>query len=165
MHELTIEPLTEQHWPAVREIYLEGIRGGNATFEQSTPAWSEWDVRHLATCRLIARSGEAILAWAALSAVSSRHVYKGVAEVSIYVASRAQGHGIGSKLLTALIAASEQNGLWTLQAGVFPENVSSIRLHERAGFRVVGIRKKLGCMHGRWRDIVLLERRSVIVGL
>ena len=106
-----------------------------------------------------------MLAWAALSAVSTRRVYSGVAEVSIYVADRARGRGIGTQLLRALVKASEQNGIWTLQAGIFPENTASIKLHERAGFRVVGIRERLGCMNDRWRDIVLMERRSAVVGV
>lgn len=158
-------PMTEQDWPAVREIYLQGIATGNATFEKSAPAWKEWDERHLKSCRLVGRIDDRILGWAALSPVSSRCVYGGVAEVSIYVAEDARGHGVGRRLLAALVDASEQNGIWTLQAGIFPENQASIRLHQQVGFRIVGRRERLGCMNGVWRDIVLMERRSAVVGV
>lgn len=149
-------------WPAVRAIYEEGIATGNATFEISAPEWSEWDARHLTHSRLVARQGCAIAGWAALSPVSSRPVYRGVAEVSIYVAERARGRGIGRTLLAALIGESEQHGIWTLQAGIFPENTASIELHQRCGFRIVGRRERIGqTADGRWRDTILLERRSV----
>jgi L-amino acid N-acyltransferase YncA len=152
-------------WPAVRAIYLEGIATGNATFEQTAPTWEKWDAGHLPDSRIVARSDAgAVLGWAALSSVSSRCVYAGVSEVSIYVAEGARGYGIGRHLMSRLIAASEANGIWTLQAGIFPENVASIALHERAGFRVVGRRERLGQMNGRWRDVVLMERRSATVG-
>jgi L-amino acid N-acyltransferase YncA len=160
-----LAPMTELHWSAVREIYLQGIATGNATFEQSAPEWNEWDERHLKSCRLVALLDGKVAGWAALSPVSSRCVYGGVAEVSIYVAEEARGCGFGRQLLTALVDASEQNGLWTLQAGIFPENQASVKLHEQAGFRIVGRRERLGCMNGRWRDIVLMERRSVVVGV
>jgi len=160
-----VASMAERDWPAVREIYLQGIATGNATFEQSAPEWKEWDQRHLPSCRLVGRLENRIVGWAALSPVSSRCVYGGVAEVSIYVAEDARGHGVGRQLLSALVDASEQNGIWTLQAGIFPENEASIRLHEQAGFRVLGTRERLGCMNGRWRDIVLLERRSAVVGV
>jgi L-amino acid N-acyltransferase YncA len=159
-----IVPMTEQHWEAVREIYEQGIATGNATFETSLPDWKEWNERHLPTCRLAALADGKVLGWAALSRVSSRRVYKGVAEVSIYVADEARGRGIGRKLLSALVEASEQNGIWTLQAGILAENVVSIGLHQRAGFRIVGTRERIGCRDGRWRDTVLMERRSVVVG-
>jgi phosphinothricin acetyltransferase len=149
---------------AVRAIYLEGIATGNATFEQAAPEWNKWDAGHLAGGRMVARSQGDVLGWAALSAVSSRCVYAGVAEVSIYIAERALGRGVGSQLMSGLIAGSEEAGIWTLQAGVFPENVASIALHERMGFRIVGKRERLGQMNGRWRDVVLMERRSAIVG-
>ncbi len=158
-----IAPMTEQHWEAVREIYAQGIATGNATFEQTVPEWAEWDARHLPSCRLVSFLGAEVVGWAALSRVSTRRVYEGVAEVSIYIAEQAQGQGIGKQLLAALIAESERNGIWTLQAGILSENTSSIRLHQRAGFRIVGIREKIGCMDGRWRDTVLMERRSVVV--
>lgn len=160
-----IVPMTQQHWEAVREIYAQGIATGNATFEQAVPAWKEWDSRHLATCRLVAHLGTEVLGWAALSRVSARRVYEGVAEVSIYVADQAQGQGIGSRLLAALVAESEQNGIWTLQAGIFPENAASMRVHQQAGFRVVGTRERIGCMDGRWRDTMLMERRSAVIGV
>ena len=160
-----IAPMTEQDWPAVREIFLQGIATGNATFEQAAPEWKEWSERHLPSCRLVARLENRIVGWAALSPVSSRCVYGGVAEVSIYVAEGARGCGVGRQLLDALVNASEQSGIWTLQAGIFPENEASIHLHQEAGFRIVGRRERLGCMNGQWRDIVLMERRSAVVGL
>jgi L-amino acid N-acyltransferase YncA len=161
----SIEPLRAGDWEAVRTIYLEGIATGNATFAQSAPEWDIWDSGHLKTCRLAARSGGSILGWAALSPTSARCVYAGVAEVSIYVAERARGCGIGIALLDALILQSELNGIWMLQAGIFPENEPSIRLHKRAGFRIVGVRERLGQMNGRWRDVVLMERRSSVAGV
>ena len=156
--------MNPRDWPVVREIYLEGIRTGNATFETSAPEWEKWDAGHLPSCRWVARTGNDLLGWAALSPVSGRCVYAGVAEVSVYVAERARGQGIGLKLLTSLVEASEQADIWTLQAGIFPENVASIEMHRRCGFRIVGTREKIGCMDGRWRDVVLMERRSSITG-
>jgi L-amino acid N-acyltransferase YncA len=152
-------------WPAVRAIYLEGIATGNATFEQTAPEWDKWDAGHLPAARIVARSADgAVLGWAALSGVSSRCVYAGVAEVSIYVAERSRGLGVGRELIKRLITDSEAAGIWTLQAGIFPENIASIALHQRAGFRVVGRRERLGQMNGRWRDVVLMERRSAVAG-
>lgn len=162
---LSIEPMKPVDWDAVRAIYLEGIATGDATFEQSAPDWGQWDAGHLACCRLVARSHCAVVGWAALSPVSRRAVYRGVAEVSVYVAACARRQGVGIALLSNLVAASEQEGIWTLQAGIFPENIASVDLHKRAGFRVVGIRERLGAMDGRWRDVVLLERRSALVGI
>jgi len=162
---IAISEMVEQDWGAVRAIYLEGIATGHATFEKSAPDWSTWDSGHLQFCRFVARSGPEVLGWAALSPVSNRCVYGGVAEVSIYVADRARGRKIGSKLLGVLIEASECNGIWTLQAGIFPENVASIELHKRASFRIVGLRERLGCMDGQWRDVILMERRSAITGI
>jgi L-amino acid N-acyltransferase YncA len=161
----TIDAMAAIDWAQVRAIYLEGIASGNATFEMGAPEWDAWDAAHLQTCRFVARSGESILGWAALSPVSGRCVYAGVVEVSVYVRARARGRGIGKVLLDALVAACEQNGIWTMQAGIFPENVPSVALHERAGFRIVGRRERLGAMNGRWRDVLLLERRSRIVGV
>lgn len=158
-------PLTRDDWDAVRAIYLEGIATGNATFEKSAPDWEQWNAGHLPTCRLVARAGGETLGWAALSPVSGRCVYGGVAEVSVYVAERARGRGVGFRLLSALVAGSETNRIWTLQAGIFPENQASIAIHHKAGFRTVGVRERLGCMDGRWRDVVLLERRSAVVGV
>jgi phosphinothricin acetyltransferase len=161
---ILIEPLTADHWEAVRSIYLQGIATGNATFQQTVPDWQEWDTGHLPTCRLVARSEGEIAGWAALSPVSRRPVYRGVAEVSIYVAESARGCSIGAMLMARLIADSEAEGIWTLQAGIFPENTASIELHAKAGFRVVGTRSRLGSMNGRWRDVVLMERRSLVAG-
>lgn len=160
-------PLTAAHWPAVCAIYAEGLATGHATFATEPPTWAAWDASHLPTCRLVATAPaepNAVLAWAALSPVSSRCVYGGVAEVSVYVAAKARGRGMGRTLLAALVAASEQQGLWTLQAGIFPENTASVRLHEAAGFRQVGRRERIGQLRGQWRDTLLLERRSAVVG-
>lgn len=153
-----------EDWEAVRAIYLDGIATGNSTFEQSAPDWQTWDQGHLPYCRLVARAGSELLGWTALSPVSRRQVYAGVAEFSIYVAERARGRGIGAALLKALIDGSEREGIWTLQSGIFPENTASLELCRRFGFRVVGTRERIGCMAGRWRDVVLLERRSNIAG-
>ena len=162
---LAIKPLSPGDWDAVRRIYLEGIATGNATFEQSAPEWDKWDTGHLKTCRLVARAEDDVLGWAALSPVSGRCVYAGVTEVSVYVAERARGRGVGNALMTALIRESEQNGIWTLQAGIFPENAASIKLHQRSGFRLVGTRERPGQLNGSWRDVVLMERRSKTVGV
>jgi len=162
---ISVEPLLADDWPAVRAIYLEGIATGDATFEQSAPDWHIWDLGHLPTARIVARSNGDVLGWAALSPVSGRCVYAGVAEVSVYVAERARGRGVGRALLSQLVADSEAAGIWTLQAGIFPENAASIHLHASAGFRIVGTREHLGCMNGRWRDVMQMERRSVVVGV
>lgn len=166
-----------EHWPTVREIYGEGIATGNATFETELPDWEKWDSSHLRICRLIAlgkppafehvaqSSSLHVLGWAALSQVSGRQVYRGVAEVSVYVAHAARGRGVGKSLLQALLQESEVNGIWTLQAGIFPENAASIGLHKSCGFQEVGIRRRIGKLADTWRDVVLLERRSVKVGL
>lgn len=162
---MTITKLLAEHWPAVKAIYEEGIATGNATFQASAPEWSAWDGAHLPHSRLVALSADtgAVVGWAALSAVSARAVYAGVAEVSVYIAAGCRGQKIGEGLLGMLITESEQNGIWTLQAGIFPENVASLRIHARCGFRQVGYRERIGQMHGVWRDTVLLERRSRIV--
>jgi L-amino acid N-acyltransferase YncA len=159
------KPITENDYQAIAEIYLQGIATGYATFQTEAPEWEVLDKSHLSFCRLAVFEGEEMLGWAALSPVSSRCVYGGVAEVSIYVASNARGKGIGKKLLAQLIKESEENGLWTLQSGIFPENIGSIKLHEDMGFRKIGYREKIGNMNGVWRDNVILERRSKIVGL
>jgi L-amino acid N-acyltransferase YncA len=161
---ITIEPLADQHWEAVRSIYLQGIATGNATFQQTAPDWKEWDAGHLRTCRMVAQSEQEVVGWAALSPVSNRPVYRGVAEMSIYVAEKARGRGVGKRLMARVIVESEAAGIWTLQAGIFPENAASIKLHTNAGFRIVGTRSRLGSMNGRWRDVVLLERRSLTAG-
>jgi phosphinothricin acetyltransferase len=161
----TIKPMAQEHWPEVLRIYLEGIATGNATFETEAPSWEKWDSGHRATCRLIAQRDSIVLGWAALSPVSSRCVYAGVAEVSVYVAEIARGMGIGKSLLAALIESSENSGVWTLQAGIFPENTASIALHKSFGFREVGRRERIGKMGDSWRDVVLLERRSKRAGI
>jgi len=160
----TLAPLQPFDWAAVARIYQQGIDTGDATFEAEVPSWESWDERHLPVGRLVARGNGDVLGWAALSGVSERCVYRGVAEVSVYVAAEARGRGIGRALLEKLVEASEAAGLWTLQAGIFPENRASLRLHEICGFRRVGIRERLGQLAGRWRDVVLLERRSGVVG-
>jgi L-amino acid N-acyltransferase YncA len=161
---VAIEQMGEENWPAVREIYAEGIATGDATFEERPPSWQEWDREHLRECRLVARRGERIVGWAALAPVSTRHAYRGVAEVSLYVAGPERGGGVGEALGKALVEASEQAGVWTLEGWIFPENRASLALCESLGCRVVGVRKRLGKMGDRWRDVLLLERRSSIVG-
>jgi phosphinothricin acetyltransferase len=165
-----IDRFMPEDWEEVRAIYQEGIATGHATFEAEAPEWGKWDSAHLPDPRLVARAGSGIMGWAALSRVSPREVYSGVAEVSLYVRRDHQGKGFGSALLAALVKASEQKGIWTLQAGIFPENVSSIELHKQHGFRVLGMREKVGKMAfgeyaGRWRDVVLMERRSKVTGM
>ncbi len=152
----------ENHWPAIKEIYIEGIATGNATFEQacSIGEYREWIAKKIEGSVFIFKENNIILGWSALSSVSDRCVYEGVAEVSVYVAGHAKGRGIGIILLQQLIDFSEENNIWTLQAGIFPENKASIALHKKLGFREVGIREKLGKMEGQWRDVVLMERRS-----
>ena len=162
-----IEELRREHWEQVRAVYLEGLATGHATFETEAPEWEVWDAAHLPFARLVARSnveGGEVLGWAALSPVSRRRVYEGVAEVSVYVAERARGGGVGLALLRALVEESERRGVWTLQAGIFPENAASLVLHARCGFREVGRRERIGKLEGRWRDTLLLERRSERVG-
>jgi len=149
----------------VLRIYQEGLATGDATFETEAPEWERWNAGHRKDCRLIACEGERVLGWAALSPVSARKVYSGVAEVSVYVAAEAHGRGVGTDLLGALIEASEEAGVWTLQASIFPENEASLRLHEKRGFRRLGVRERIACHRGRWRDTVILERRSGRVGL
>ncbi len=161
---VAIEPLQPEHWQAVARIYAQGIATGNATFETEVPSWERWDASHLPDQRLVVlRAGE-LVGWAALSPVSDRCVYGGVAEESVYVAEEARGQGVGRALLEALVESSEAAGIWTIETGIFPENEASVRLHERVGFRVVGVRKRLGKHHGVWRDVLLLERRSPRIG-
>jgi L-amino acid N-acyltransferase YncA len=167
----SIVPMSSDHWPVVCEIYAEGIATGNATFETQIPDWNKWDNSHRKDCRLVAvqesseqGSGSTVLGWAALSPVSARAVYTGVAEVSVYVSASARALGIGRSLLDVLIRESETNGVWTLQAGIFPENIPSIALHKKYGFREVGKRQRIGNLAGVWRDVLLLERRSGNVG-
>jgi L-amino acid N-acyltransferase YncA len=160
-----IDSMRSDDWEQVSAIYQEGIATGHATFETNAPNWEQWDVGHLAVCRLVARDGAKILGWAALSAVSRRQVYAGVAEVSVYIGTESRGQGVGDKLMAALVAASEEHGIWTLQASIFPENQASVALHLKHGFRELGRRKRIAKLHGVWRDTVVLERRSRAVGL
>jgi phosphinothricin acetyltransferase len=163
---MRVDAMSSDDWPAVRDIYEAGIATGEATFQTEAPAWDAWDAAHLETCRLVARDEDGtLIGWAALGRVLARPVYAGVAEVSVYVAAGARGQGVGRRLLTALIDASERDGRWTLQASIFPENEASVRLHEQCGFRVVGRRERIARQYGRWRDTLLLERRSSVVGL
>jgi L-amino acid N-acyltransferase YncA len=161
---MKIEKLNESHYLSVKEIYLEGIATGHATFQTDAPAWNEWDKSHLIHSRIVVADGNNIAGWAALTPVSGRCVYAGVAEVSVYVAAVCRGKGVGDLLLKELIKESEANAIWTLQAGIFPENEASLNLHEKNGFRIVGTREKVGKMNSVWRDTVLLERRSKIIG-
>jgi phosphinothricin acetyltransferase len=160
---ITVEPLTAAEWPAVRAIFEEGIAFGDATFETQAPSWETWDTGHLAEHRFAAHRDGEVVGWAALSLVSERCVYSGVAEVSVYVEERARGQGVGRALLGALVRSSEAAGIWTVQAGIFPENEASLGLHRACGFRIVGVRAAIGKHHGVWRDVVLLERRSAEV--
>lgn len=160
-----IDSMQPEDAEQVLAIYAEGIVTGQATFETNTPNWEQWDAGHLAICRLVARNKETVFGWAALSAVSRRQVYAGVAEVSIYISELARGRGAGNALMAALVEASEANGFWTLQSSVFPENQASIALHLKYGFRKLGRRERIAKLHGVWRDTVLLERRSRTVGV
>ena len=158
-----LRPLEAADWPAVRDIYRQGMRAGLATFEVEAPTWQAWDAAHHAEQRLVAEIGDRVVGWATLAPVSPRRVYAGVAEDSVYVASDAQGQGVGGALLSALVAGAEAAGIWTIEAGIFPENGASIAMHQRCGFRIVGVREKLGRRDGLWRDVLLLERRSALV--
>ncbi len=160
-----IHRMSLHNWEQVRSIYIEGIQTGNATFQTEAPSWDEWDSAHVKTCRLVMIYRDKVIGWAALSPVSSRCVYAGIAEVSVYLAQDHRAKGIGVILMEELIRCSEQNGFWTLQSGIFPENRASLAVHKRCGFREIGVRKKVGKMNGTWRDTVLVERRSEIVGV
>ena len=162
MNPVALREMTASDWDAVRAIYLEGIATGHATFETNAPEWERWDAAHRADCRLVAEGELGVVGFAVLSPVSARQVYAGVAEVSVYVAQHARGAGVGAALLSELVRASEAAGIWTLQAGIFPENAASLALHGRLGFRVVGTRERIGRRDGRWRDVVLMERRSAL---
>lgn len=165
MIEIKIEKMSDDLWEDVKRIYLAGIATKNATFEHQSPDWDKWDKAHRKDCRFIARIDNKIAGWAALSNVSERCVYSGVAEVSVYVDPEYMRQGIGDQLMNSLIKGSESNGIWTLQAGIFPENISSIKLHEKYGFRIIGVREKIGKMDDKWRDVFLLERRSKKTGI
>jgi L-amino acid N-acyltransferase YncA len=162
---IDLRPLVPEDWDAVRTIYREGVATGNATFEEDAPPWAEWDAGHLPNCRFVAVCRGKVAGWAVLSPVSSRAVYAGVAEVSVYVGADFRGMGVGRTLLTALVEQSERDGIWTLQAGIFPENEGSLALHRSMGFREFGRRERIGWMNNRWRDVLLLERRSPKVGV
>ena len=151
-------------WPAVRAIYEQGIATGQATFETDAPSWQEWDANHLLDLRLVAEEDGEVIGWAALSPVSRRPCYAGVAEGSVYVAEEARGRGVGTALLERLLADADDAGFWTIQTSIFPENVASIALHTRCGFRVVGTRERIARLAGAWRDTVLLERRGDLAG-
>lgn len=165
VQDLIILPLQAHHWPDVKRIYEEGILTGNATIETTAPSWEVWDSRHFPDCRIIALHHKLMAGWAALTIVSSRTAYRGVGEVSIYISEKFRGIGIGNSLMKSLIEESEGNNYWTLQANIFIENISSINLHQKFGFREVGIREKFGKHKGRWRDVMLMERRSLISGV
>lgn len=153
------------HWPAVAQIYKQGIDTGFATFEKEVPSYEQWNKNHILRCRLVALRDDKVEGWAALSPVSGRCVYGGVAEVSVYIAEKTRGFGLGKLLMEELITASEKEGFWTLQSGIFPENKGSIKLHEKAGFRYLGKRERIGQLDGIWKDNLLFERRSKIIGI
>jgi L-amino acid N-acyltransferase YncA len=155
-----VRELRHEDWPAVKAIYEQGIAGGDATFETDAPSWEAWDRTHLEGHRLVALEDENVIGWAALTPVSERCVYAGVAENSVYVADSAQGRGVGRALLEELVRRAEEDGIWTIQTGIFPENEASLELHKRCGFRVVGTRERIGQLHGVWRDVVFMERRA-----
>jgi L-amino acid N-acyltransferase YncA len=161
---IKLELMKPSDWEAVKDIYEEGIATGNATFQQSAPTWEEWNNSHLQHSRIVAKEEDNVVGWAALTPVSGRCVYAGVAEVSVYVSDKVRGRGLGKQLLQKLIEESEENGIWTLQAGIFPENTPSIKIHEASGFRIFGTRERIGKMNGVWRDNLQLERRSKVVG-
>ena len=165
MTKLSIRPMIAIDWDSVAKIYEEGIATGFATFETKIPSYESWDASHMEKCRLVAELNGKIIGWAALSPVSSRCVYGGVAEVSVYISKDARGQGVGKQLLKNLIIESEREGLWTLQSGIFPTNTGSIKLHEAVGFRHIGKRERVGKLNGQWIDNVLFERRSQVVGI
>lgn len=161
---ISIRSMQPDDWPRIRAIFQSGIETGNATFETSPPTFDDWDKSHTRFGRLVATQDDVVVGWAALTPVSNRCVYAGVEEVSVYIDPAFSGKGIGQQLLGALIEESEKNGTWTLQAGIFPENKASVHIHEKQGFRIVGYRERVGKQHGLWRDTLLLERRSNVVG-
>jgi phosphinothricin acetyltransferase len=158
-----VRHLRPSDWPEVARIFGEGIATGNATFETEVPSWAEWSAAHLAEQRFVAERDGRVVGWIALTPVSGRECYAGVAELSVYVAGEARGEGVGAELLAALVESSERAGIWTLQTGAFPENEVSLRLLRRFGFRAVGRQERIGRLHGVWRDVLLLERRSEVV--
>ncbi|MEM8764095.1 MAG: N-acetyltransferase family protein [Bacteroidota bacterium] len=162
---MLIETMLPSDWSSVVRIYEEGIQTGIATFETTAPTYKDWDKAHEASCRLVAKQEDTLMGWAALSQVSSRCVYGGVGEVSIYIGQAHRGKGVGLTLLKALIRESEAAGYWTLQSGIFPENKASIKLHERAGFRFLGKRERIAKINGIWKDNLLFEKRSTRIGV
>jgi phosphinothricin acetyltransferase len=161
-----IEEMTQKYWQGVAEVYLEGINTGKATFQTEIPTWESWSSSHINSCRLVAHLDHKVLGWGALSPTSSRCAYAGGPEVSIYMGEAYRGKGIGTDLLNNLVKLSEENGFWTLQSGIIKENSASIALHKRCGFREIGVREKVGKMsNGVWHDVVLMERRSNVVGV
>ena len=161
----TFDKMHPEDWLGVKGIYKEGIKTGNATFQTEAPEWDEWNENHLQHSRVVVKVNGIIAGWTALSPVSGRCVYGGVAEVSVYVTDDERGKGLGKQLLEKLIEESELNGIWTLQASIFPENIGSLRVHEHSGFRIIGRRERIGEMNGVWRDTILLERRSNRIGI
>ena len=159
-----IENMRDGDWEAVKTIYEEGIATGNATVDTSAPTWELWNSSHRLDCRLVAKESEQVIGWAALSPVSLRNAYSGVAEVSVYVAEKSRGNGAGKLLLKSLVSSSESAGIWTLQAMIFMENKASIALHASCEFRSVGTRERIGCLSGHWRNTLLMERRSKVIG-
>lgn len=162
---LRFRPIEKKDWPRISEIYALGITTGNATFQEEIPSWENWNKTHIIPCRILVEIDTQIIGWAALSLVSSRYVYRGVSEISIYIDPCFSGKKIGVSLLQKLILASEKQGFWTLQAGIFPENTASLTIHKHLGFRTIGKRERVGKLKGVWRDTVLLERRSLVIGV
>ena len=158
--DVRVDALTAADWAAVSAIYAEGIETRNATFEADVPTWDEWDAAHLPEARIVARRDDEVVGWAALAPVSGRPCYRGVAHNSVYVARGARSQGVGRALLNELVHLAEEAGIWTIETGIFPENLASLQLHLSCGFRVVGVREWLGRLDGTWRDVVFLERRS-----
>ena len=161
---MRIESMTADDWPAVRAIYEEGLETGHGSFETAAPSWEDWNAKRTSHTRLVARDGD-VLGWVALTPVSTRACYSGVAEVGIYVAASARGRGVGTALMEAAIASAESHGIWTLQAATFPENTASLALQRRCGFREIGYRERIACHHGVWRNTILMERRSTRIGV
>ncbi|MEP2278063.1 N-acetyltransferase family protein [Maribacter sp.] len=165
MNDITIRTMLSTDWESVAKIYQEGIATGIATFETNVPTYETWNSAHMSTCRFVAENKDDILGWVALSPVSNRCVYGGVAEISVYISSNSRGKGLGKLLLEHVIATSEQEGIWTLQSGVFPTNYGSIKVHQATGFRMIGKRERIGKLHGKWVDNLLFERRSSVIGV
>ena len=163
---VAFRPLVPEDWPSVEEIYRQGIESGDATFETEVPDWESWNAARSPDCRIVAEVDGSVVGYGGLSPVSKRPVYSGVREVMIYIAASARGLGVGGRLLRRVVDATEALGIWTLQAGIFPENKASIRIFEKVGFKVLGTHDRLGRFHdGRWRDVVLMERRSRVAGI